>query len=166
MAGAIKDWPRLMQQVFAHTKPGGWVEFQDFEMRFYSHHGEYRAGCPLDQWCTHLIEGLKSIGHEPEPGPKLKSWVEEAGFVNVHHELLPIPTGTWPKEKNLKEVGAFDMVQFLDGLESLSVRTLTGLRGFTMDEVTILLAGLRKDLKNPRLQAQHNFHVVYAQKPA
>lgn len=165
MAGSIKDWPHLMSQSFAATKPGGWVEFQDFDMRFSTHRGEFKPGDALDRWCTELIEGLQSIGHEPEPGHQLQGWVTEAGFVNVRHELLPIPVGTWPKEKTLKEVGAFDLVQFLDGLESISVRTLTGLRGYTMDEVTVLLADVRKELKNPRLQAQHNFHVVYAQKP-
>lgn len=166
MSGSLKDWPRLMSQVFAHTKPGGWVEFQDFDMRFYTHTGDFKTGDPLDKWCSELIEGLKSIGHEAEPGPKLKGWVEQAGFININHSLLPIPTGTWPKDKTLKEIGACDVVQFLDGLEAMSVRTLTALRGYTMDEVTVLLANLRGELKNPRLQVQHNFHVVYAQRPS
>ncbi|KAK5046726.1 hypothetical protein LTR84_007487 [Exophiala bonariae] len=165
MAGSVKNWPRLVEQAFQHTKPGGWVEFQDFEMRWYTNSGVFKPGSPLDQWCTEIIEGVKSIGMEPEPGPKLEGWVRDAGFTKIKHQLFAIPTGTWPKYKKLKEIGAFDLVQFLDGMENISMRVLTSLRGYTQEEVMVLLAKLKNDLRNPRLQVQHNFHVVYAQKP-
>ena len=29
MAGSIKHWPRLVSQIYANLKPGGWVEFQE-----------------------------------------------------------------------------------------------------------------------------------------
>ncbi|KAL1614208.1 hypothetical protein SLS54_009926 [Diplodia seriata] len=156
MAGSLKDWPRLMAQAFRHTKPGGWVEFQDFEMRFYTQGGDFAPGSPLDKWCDELIEGITDAGFDPEPGPKLKGWVEAAGFGNVTHRLLPIPTGTWPKDRGLKEIGAFDLVQFLEGLEAISMRTMTQLRGWTVEEVQVMLARLRVELKNPRMRIQHN----------
>lgn len=139
-----------------YTKPGGWVEFQDFEMRWYTNTGVFKSGSPLDKWCTEIIEGVKSIGMEPEPGPKLEGWVRDAGFTKIKHQLFAIPTGTWPKNKKLKEIGAFDLVQFLDGMENISMRVLTSLRGYTREEVTVLLAKLKDDLRNPRLQVQHN----------
>ncbi|KAB2575729.1 Methyltransferase type 11 [Lasiodiplodia theobromae] len=166
MAGAIKNWPRLMRQAHASTAPGGWVEFQDFDMRFYTNGGEYQpSSSPLDVWCTELIEGIKSLGMDPEPGPSLERWVEDAGFVNVTHKLLPIPTGTWPKDKTMKEIGAFDLMQFLEGFEGLSLRPFTTLRGWKYEEVLVFLAKVRQELKNPALRLQHNLHVVYAQKP-
>ncbi|KAL1983201.1 hypothetical protein VTN96DRAFT_375 [Rasamsonia emersonii] len=166
LAGSIKDWPKLMRQAFKFTKPGGWVEFQDFNMRFYTTSGgEFKPGCPLDQWTTEVIEGLKTLGMEPEPGPKLEGWVKEAGFINVHHQVLPLPVGVWPKDKKMKEIGALDYHQFLDGLEGISLRVFTNVRGWKPEEVQVFLIDVRKDLNNPRLRAQHNFHVVYAQKP-
>lgn len=83
------------------TKPGGWVEFQDFDMRFYTTSGEFQPGCPLDQWTNEVIEGVKVFGMEPEPGPKLEGWVRDAGFKNVHHQVLPLPVGVWPKSKKM-----------------------------------------------------------------
>lgn len=78
------------------------MEFQDFNMRFYTTSGgEFKPGCPLDQWTTEVIEGLKTLGMEPEPGPKLEGWVKEAGFINVHHQVLPLPVGVWPKDKKM-----------------------------------------------------------------
>ncbi|ETN45780.1 uncharacterized protein HMPREF1541_09613 [Cyphellophora europaea CBS 101466] len=165
MAGSLKDWPRLMRQAFQHTKPGGWVEFQDFEMHWYTQQGEFKPGCLLDKWCQEAIEAFQRAGLEPEPGPKLKQWVEDAGFVNIHHELLPIPIGPWPKDKALKEIGTFDIVQFLENMEGLSMRIFTTLANYTPEEVLALCAKLREELRNPRLQAMHDLHVVYAQKP-
>ncbi|PGG99606.1 hypothetical protein AJ79_08466 [Helicocarpus griseus UAMH5409] len=51
MSGALRNWPRLMQQVF---EPGGWVEFMDFTMHVYSNtdKGTFKPGCPIDTWCN------------------------------------------------------------------------------------------------------------------
>ena len=125
-------------------------------MKFYTTHGEFRPGCPLDAWTNEMIAGIKSIGLEPEPGPKLEGWVRDAGFINVHHSVLALPTGMWPRNQKLKEIGAFDLLQFLDGLEAISLRVLTGVRRWEIEELKVFLAMVRKDLKNPKFQAQHN----------
>ena len=197
LAGAVKDWPRLMGQAFKYeklkrrlthgedrliwnrfTKPGGWVEFQDFDMQFYTANGEFTPDCPLAEWTRIVINGLKKAGVEPEPGPKLEGWVKEAGFTNIHHKLLPIPVGVWPKNRKLvsspkpiffftllfakkflsvqKEIGALDYHQFLEGLEGISMHIFTASEGWKPEEVQLFLVGVRQDLKNPRLQAQHN----------
>ena len=158
LAGAIRDWPRLIEQAYTHLAPGGWVEFQDFTMKFYSTQADstFRPGCSLDQWTSSIIEGIKILGMEPEPGPKLEGWVREQGFVNVVHQILPIPVGMWAKDKRLKEVGAFDLAQFLDGLEAISLRIFTSVLGWSADEVRVFLASVRQNLNDPKLRAQHN----------
>jgi len=65
----------------------------------------------------------------------------------------------------LKEIGALDLIQFLDGAEAMTLRVLTVVLGWSSEEAQVFLVDVRKDLKNPKLQAQHNFHVVWAQKP-
>ena len=80
-------------------KPGGWVEFQDFDMQFYSTDGTFVKGSSPDVWTNEIVEALKVFGMEPEPGPKLEAWVREAGFVDVNHVLLPIPVGVWPRDR-------------------------------------------------------------------
>jgi hypothetical protein len=47
-------------------------------------------------------------------------------------------------------------MQFLDGLEAISMRIFTGVRGWRAEEVLVFLAEVRKDLLNPRLRMQHN----------
>jgi hypothetical protein len=119
LAGAIKDWPNLMRQAYEYvmflilsfqisfltpqryTKPGGYVEFQDFDMKFYTITGEWKPGCAAERWAEECVAGIKTIGREPEPGPKLERFIKEAGFVNVTEKVLAVPVGTWPKDRKL-----------------------------------------------------------------
>lgn len=39
MAGSVKDWPRLIHQIYDNLKPGGWVEFYEVENKFSSADG-------------------------------------------------------------------------------------------------------------------------------
>ncbi|KAL8958460.1 MAG: hypothetical protein Q9193_004490, partial [Seirophora villosa] len=39
LAAAVKDWPRLTAQAFQFTKPGGYTEFQDYDLEYYSEDG-------------------------------------------------------------------------------------------------------------------------------
>ncbi|KAF2190318.1 S-adenosyl-L-methionine-dependent methyltransferase [Zopfia rhizophila CBS 207.26] len=166
MACGLRDWPKLMNQAFKFTKPGGWVEFQDFDCEFYtSSNGEFEKGNSIDDWAHKIRDGAAKFGLEPEPGPKLEQWVKDAGFINVESRLLPIPTGTWPKDKRLKEIGAFDLIQYLDNLDGISLRIFTAAFGWSPEEVKVLCAKLRKDFRNPKQRMQHNFYVVWAQKP-
>lgn len=48
LAGSIKDWPRLMAQAYEFLAPGGYVEFQDFDMKFYSTDGTFVPGSAPD----------------------------------------------------------------------------------------------------------------------
>lgn len=77
------------------------MEFHDFDMQFYTLKGAFKRGCPIDEWTSHIVQGLTKVGMEPEPGPKLAGWIKDAGFTNIHHKVLPIPVGVWPKDKTL-----------------------------------------------------------------
>ncbi|KAF1953810.1 S-adenosyl-L-methionine-dependent methyltransferase [Byssothecium circinans] len=166
LACSIKDWPKLMKQSFDFVKPGGWVEFQDFDLRFYTTtNGEFTQDTSYATWSRRIAEGVRKFGVEPDPGPQLESWVRAAGFINVESRILPFPVGTWPKDKKLKEMGAFNLISYLDNLEGLSLRIYTTALGWQPEEVRVLCSQVRKDFKNPRMRSQHNFYVVWAQRP-
>ncbi|KAF2729529.1 S-adenosyl-L-methionine-dependent methyltransferase [Polyplosphaeria fusca] len=166
LACAIRDWSKLLTQAYKFTKPGGWVEFQDFDTNFYtSTAGEYTPDCVIGEWMGKIAAGIKGFGVEPDPGPKLEQWVKDHGFINVTAKTLPFPVGTWPKDKKLKEIGAFNLIMFLDNLEGMTLRTYASAYGWNAEEVKVLCAKVRSAFKNPRMRFQHNFYVVYAQKP-
>lgn len=99
---------------------------------------------------------MSSFGIEPAPGPKLEDWLRDAGFVNISTKVLPLPMGTWPKDKRLKEIGAFNLISTLDNLEGMSVKPLRA-SGWTLDEVSVLCAQVRTELKDKAARIQHNY---------
>ena len=100
LAGSIRDWPRLMSQAFACTKPGGWVEFQDWDCFVECHDGSVPHDSAFYKWHEYVLNRIENVA-TGRPGRYLEKWVKEAGFVNVIVEKLPIPSGTWPKDRNL-----------------------------------------------------------------
>lgn len=48
-----------------------------------------------------LYESFAKLKRSCAPGPELKKWAEEAGYVNVTEEVLPVPIGLWPQDKRL-----------------------------------------------------------------
>ena len=165
LAAAIADWPKLVGQAFKHTKPGGWAEFQDFDPTYYSDDGSFKEDQSLYKYISTFIEASKGFGRDSMPGPQLEGWMKDAGFVNVVAERFRLPIGPWPKDKHLKTIGSWNLVQLEDGLEGFILRLFTQHLDWTRQEVDVMLAKVRKDLRDPKIHAQYNFHVVYGQKP-
>lgn len=168
MIGSIRDWPRLVRQAFEFTKPGGWVEFTDYDTVFYTSTGgnwKTDGSEPIERWSKTLAEGMNKFGMDANPGPRLEGWVREAGFEDVQTTVLPYPVGTWPKDKRMKEIGAYNLVHFLDGLEPISLRCFVHGVGWSLEEVQVFLAQLKPEFKKKDKRLQHNLYVVWARKP-
>ncbi|KAK2050679.1 S-adenosyl-L-methionine-dependent methyltransferase, partial [Colletotrichum somersetense] len=139
MAGALRNWPKLMKRIFRNTNPGGWVEFQDYDLQWKSDDGTLK-----DEHFTSQC---------PQPGSKLEVWVKGAGFVNINHQRFKIPIGDWPKDPHYKECGLINLMQVLDGLEGFTLRIFTSVLGWTKEEVFVLLAEMRRELKSRAFHA-------------
>lgn len=49
-----------------------------------------------------LAAGAASkMGQDGYPGPKLKKWAEDAGFVNIREHVFKVPQGPWPRDPRL-----------------------------------------------------------------
>ena len=94
------------------------------------------------------------MGREACPGPKLEGWVRDAGFTNVKHERFRLPIGSWPKDAHLKQVGLYNITQIMAGLEAFSLRIFCDVLGWRKEEVFVLLAAVRNELKDSKLHAQ------------
>ncbi|KAF1993125.1 S-adenosyl-L-methionine-dependent methyltransferase [Amniculicola lignicola CBS 123094] len=162
---AVSDWPRLIRQAWHNLKPGGWIEFQDFNMEFYAEDGSYSQNSHTAQYIGMLIESARRAGKEPSPGPKLEGWIRDSGFQNVTHKKIRLPVGPWPKDQDQKDVGLFNLVQCIDGLQAFSMRLFTSTLGWQPEEVEVLCARVRTELKNKSAHRLLDYHVVYAQKP-
>ncbi|KAK1464521.1 methyltransferase domain-containing protein [Colletotrichum cuscutae] len=50
MAGSLSDWPTLVRRVYENLRPGGWVEFQDYDFEFSSLNRSLRPDHKTHQW--------------------------------------------------------------------------------------------------------------------
>lgn len=108
------------------------------------------------KWVTTTLNLLGSLGRIGSPGPFLEQWVRDAGFVNVTHKRIKLPLGPWAKDPDLKEVGTCNLIQTLSGLEGFSIRMLCGVGGWSMQEVNVLLAKVREEMKRPGMHQQYD----------
>ncbi|KAF2185641.1 S-adenosyl-L-methionine-dependent methyltransferase [Zopfia rhizophila CBS 207.26] len=162
---SVSDWPKLVREAYNNVKPGGWVEFQDFNTQYYSEDGTLGPSSNTAKWLSLLIDSSCKNGKEPCPGPNLEGLMKDAGFQNVVHQKVKLPIGPWAKDEKQKEIGLFNLVQVLDGLEAFSMRLMTGVLNWQPEEVEVLCAKVRSELKSKSMHALYDFHVVYGQKP-
>ncbi|EOD49373.1 Methyltransferase type 11 [Neofusicoccum parvum] len=146
--GSISDWPALVRNMFGKTRPGGWTELHLFDTHYRSDDGSLPADAYLNQFLATLEEGCTKLGKELYPGPLAEGWMKEAGFVNVHARMYKVPLGPWPKDKKMKEIGLVNLMQYLDGLESFSFRMFTSVLGWKLEEVKVINARVREELKS------------------
>ncbi|KAL2196875.1 S-adenosyl-L-methionine-dependent methyltransferase [Corynascus similis CBS 632.67] len=165
MAASIHDWPKLMSQIYENLNPGGYAEFQDFNLTYYSEDGSLTEEHALRQWIKTLTGAADSLGRDSNPGSKLEGWARDAGFQGVTARRYRVPIGPWARDPLLKEVGTWNLMQVLNGLDGLSMRLYTTVLGWEEKEVWALLDRVRTDLANPSVHALFEFHVVYGQKP-
>ncbi|RDW74836.1 S-adenosyl-L-methionine-dependent methyltransferase-1 [Coleophoma cylindrospora] len=164
MSYAIKDWPRLVQQVYKHTLPNGIVEFTDYDLTYRSDDGTL-DNTTLKAWGDDLPRAGRMMGREPCPGLYLEKWVREAGFTNIEHKVYKIPLGPWPADKHLKMLGAYNYLMLMQGIEAFSLRLFINVLKWSYEEVQVLLVKVRNDLKDRRIHAYTEMHVVWGQKP-
>lgn len=165
MAGSIKDWPRLIRQIFESLKPGGWIELQETANTLYSEDDSLKPDNPLVQLMNLLSEACNRIGRTLDPAPSFKTWVGEAGFTSVEERRFKLPVGSWPKDRRLKEIGAFLAVNFDEGVDAFTAVLFRDILGWSQEEVTVFNALVQAAVKRKDVHPIFDFVVVTGVKP-
>ena len=84
---------------YSNTNSGGWVEFQDFDLNFYSEDGTLTEDHELKKWSRALTQASRSRGNDPQPSTMMEQWLTAAGFVNIQSKKFQVPVGSWAKDK-------------------------------------------------------------------
>jgi len=107
-------------------------------------------------WIKELLAASRAVGREPSPGPQLENWARAAGFINITHKVIKLPLGPWPRDLALKEIGMLNVTQVLEGLEGFTLRLFTGVLGWSVEAIQILLAKVRKEMKDQRIHMMYD----------
>lgn len=81
--------------------------------------------------------------------------MSEAGFINITKLEFKLPLGPWPKDKRLRQAGVFGMANLLEGMHGLSLKLFTGVLGYTLEELEVLLMECKTELKKKSSHAYY-----------
>ncbi|KIW16415.1 hypothetical protein PV08_06467 [Exophiala spinifera] len=149
MSGSIGDWTAMYKQALDSLEPGGWFEVQEFEVWFYSQKPDgLPDDSPIVKWQKLIDQASISFGRRLNNVSQFEHHLKEAGFVDVQTQIIKTPIGPWPRERRLREIGAFLRAQMLDALEAVTLAYLTRALGWTQEEIQVMLADVRKEFSD------------------
>ncbi|TGZ76703.1 S-adenosyl-L-methionine-dependent methyltransferase [Ascodesmis nigricans] len=165
ICNGIRDYQRLVNQAFRHTKPGGWTELSEISFDVHSKDGTMTEDTAIYKYMQIGTEAYRRLGIV-FPGPSMmRECMENAGYVDVVAKTINIPWGPWPKNKKLRELGAYFALNGTAGFEAYGLAAIT--RGLGMEEAEAkkICHGAYYDILNRNIHVVGPVHYVYGRKP-
>ena len=160
LSGAIKDWPSLLAKAFNHINPGGWIELTEFEVHLHSYNNNLHRAPDIQTWQEGLREAAAMIGRPFDVAVNLEEWVRQAHFTDVTQHKTIVPNAPWPKNKEMKTLGAYQLLNMLDAASSYGQAHFTRVLGWSAEEYAVLSANVRDQLKDRTLQLYSDLYVL------
>lgn len=160
---AIKG-PHLFSQAFQALKPGGWLEVRSTTLPLMCDDGTI-DGTAFLKWSEEMLKIGRMMGTEFDNPYHYCRWMRETGFVNVQEKRLPLPVNPWPKDKRLKQIGMWEMVNFGEGLQGFSLKAFTEYLGWSREELEVFLVQVKRDIENKQIHAYLYVICTFGQKP-
>lgn len=165
MTGCIPDWSEFYKKTMKHLKPGAWIEHVELSGTAKSDDDSLPPDAAQKKWAQVFKDIGKIIGRPFDIEETASALIKDTGFINIQERRLKIPIGTWPKDKTLKQWGAWNRQFLLQGLEGFSIKGLTDTLGWSYEEAQLYLATLRKEITDNKIHSYIDMLIVNAQKP-
>ncbi|KAF2420524.1 S-adenosyl-L-methionine-dependent methyltransferase [Tothia fuscella] len=101
----IHDWPAFFVKPWDNLKPGGWLEVVNPEFPVGCDNESAGPDTPIMRWSRGIREATSIDGIDTLIVRKMRSTIEEQGFLNIREERFKWATGPWPKGEKEKEIG-------------------------------------------------------------
>lgn len=166
MSGCFADWPHFLQQAFDNLEPGGWLELQDYGLPVRSADGTH-LGTDMLRWGELLLEAGRRLGRPlgSDVSERFEEWMTHVGFVDIQQKMFMWPSSSWPKDPFMKELGRWNQVNIIDGLEAFCLALLTRALGWRKEEVDIFVAKIAADFRNKKIHAYFPMPVIWGRRP-
>ena len=144
----IRNWPRLMEQCYTHTKPDGWCELACIYPVPMCDDGTMPPDSGFKLICDKFIEASYLFGTPADSPIHFAEYLRNAGFVDVTEHIFKVPSSPWPKDKRLKQIGALEMTNVVEGATAFGLRAFEKVFGWTKDQTELAMVNFRRDVKN------------------
>ncbi|KAL2836750.1 S-adenosyl-L-methionine-dependent methyltransferase [Aspergillus pseudodeflectus] len=162
--GSVADWDALYRQAYTHIKPGGYIEQVEQSVVPKSDDGT-TEGTAFEEWGTISLQAGDAFGKSLRIVDESRDRMVKAGFVDVVERRFKVPIGGWPADPRLQQLGLYNRLQWVEGIEGWCMYLLTNVLRWTREEVEVYLAKMRKGLQDPTIHAYQECTVVYGRKP-
>lgn len=163
---AVRDWPRLINQAYTHLKPGGWCQLASTIPGARTDDNTIPPNSGYVESGRLYFEIAEKMG-APLDAPR--HWAEqmrEAGFTEVRDEVIKLPMGPWPRSKRLRTVGRLEQLMILQGgFEAYMLRGYTQILGGRAEDLQIILALAKREVRDPNVHTYVQFHITMGKKP-
>jgi hypothetical protein len=146
--GGISDWPALYAQCFQHTRPGGYIEDLEFNIRTLSDRAE--PDHIYNQWNALFAEAGERMGRTFQIYGQMKQHISDVGYVDVVEQTWNVPIGGWAADSTLKSVGMYTLLYLEESLEGFALYMLKHIMGWEYEEIQVLVAKMRQGLRSWR----------------
>jgi SAM-dependent methyltransferase len=150
---AIRDWDRLFRQAYDHLRPGAYLEVGGTYPTPRSDDNTLAADSFLKEVERLFFEMADAMGTSLHAPTLWKAQLERAGFVDTRERIFKIPQGIWPRDRRLKEIGAFENYSLTNGLDAYLLRGYTAILGGDPNVLQIIIAGTKSELRDPRMHS-------------
>src|SRR5690349_12560993 len=104
---------------------------------FTSDDGSVTPDTVYGDWLITGKEAFRRLGREVMVLEVMYDGIRDAGFTDVVERRFKWPIGPWPRDRRQKEIGVWTLAHIEAGLENWCMRVLTGVMGWTVEEVHV-----------------------------
>ncbi|KAK3388291.1 S-adenosyl-L-methionine-dependent methyltransferase [Sordaria brevicollis] len=164
MATVLKDLEGVLRHAYDALKPLGWIEFQELNCEVHCDDGTMPANDPVKVLYDLTQQAFAKFNMNITIPKILRSYLANAGFVNIQCVVKKVPIGVWAKDKTLRLVGMYQKMAILEIMQALAGRPFDAL-GLDQVQKEVIMMEARKGLDNPRVHRYFNYYFWFAQKP-
>ncbi|RYP51811.1 hypothetical protein DL769_010759 [Monosporascus sp. CRB-8-3] len=148
--GLMMDHHLLLKPVYDHLTPGGWAEFQEWNMKFESADRSLE-GTQLYRWNCLVRKAIQQLGGDTARIMSYKHILPKIGFEEITERKYAVPLTPWAPGKQSKAMGQMNKTNILASMRPMSMAILTKVPGWSISAVEDLLTAARKDLDNAQI---------------
>ncbi|CAG8027782.1 unnamed protein product [Penicillium nalgiovense] len=161
-------WDHVYSTSFKNLRPGGWIEQLEGSTSIECDDDSLPADSILRSWGPTVNACGVRAGLFLDTIDTMHDMMQKAGFVDIQEKEYNWPIGPWARDQKYKEAGVVNFQHWLSGMEGWCMRLLTHFGAphpWSKDEVTVYLAKIRSEIKNPRYHIYQRARRVWARKP-
>jgi metalloendopeptidase OMA1, mitochondrial len=160
LLGSFADFRDVIRKSFRYLKPGAYMECQEIYTTIYCDDGTMPEDWEFARWARKQDEAAMELNRPLRIANKLKRWMEQIGFVDVHEEVFKVPINSWPKDPQFKLIGRFHERNMMDGLQAFSLGFMHRGLGWSRADIEVYLATVRQSLKDRSVHAYQKLYVT------